>query len=105
VLRPPPVVRSLDDGLLSPDGGWVLYDSCLAGKRACESEPAPYAVFLIPSSGGKDRLLVHTIAYVVWSPRSDRTVAVKDEHTLVSLDLAGRLTVLDRDGIARELLA
>lgn len=94
------LVSNAIDGLLSPDGRWVLFDRCLASKRACESGPAPSAVFLIPSSGGKSRLLARSIEYAVWSPRSDRIAAVQDEHALVSLDLTGKVTVLDRGDTA-----
>ncbi len=82
-------------GTISPDGRWVLYDKCLARKAACESGPAPSAVFLIPSGGGKSRLLARSIEYPVWSPRSDRIVAVRHDDELISLDLAGHRHVLD----------
>jgi len=51
---------------------------------------------LIATSGGKPRLLARSTPYPSWSPRSDRIVALR-KNTLVSLDLAGNLRVLEHN--------
>jgi hypothetical protein len=57
---------------------------------------APFALFLVGSSGGKSRLLARNASYPTWSPRSDRIIAVR-KNTLVSLDLDGNLRVLEEN--------
>lgn len=94
------LVSKAVDGLVSPDGRWVVYLRCLASRRECDSGPAPSALFLIPSGGGKGRLLVHSTEYVVWSPRSDGIAAVQNDDTLVRVDLTGKVRVLDTGGVA-----
>src|ERR1041385_7358858 len=69
-------------GTPSPDGRWVVYEKCLASKAACQSGPAPSAVFLIPSGGGEGRLLARSIDYPVWSPA--RTASSRCAATLSS---------------------
>jgi Tol biopolymer transport system component len=83
-------------GALSPDGRWVAYNKCLASEERCQTGNAPFALFLIASSGGKPRLLARSTSYPSWSPRSDRIVALR-KNTLVSLDLDGNLRVLERN--------
>src|SRR6266540_5165446 len=90
------LVRQGIFGALSPDGRWVAYNRCLASRQRCQTGNAPFALFLIATSGGKPRLLARSTSYPSWSPRSDRIVALR-KNTLVSLDLAGNLRVLERD--------
>jgi Tol biopolymer transport system component len=73
----------------------VAYNQCLATWERCQTGNAPFALFLIPSSGGRPRLLARSTSYPSWSPRSDRIVAVRG-NALVSLDLDGDLRVLER---------
>src|SRR5919201_4604283 len=89
------LVRRAIFGALSPDGRWVAYNQCLATLERCQTGNAPFALFLIPSSGGRPRLLARSTSYPSWSPRSDRIVAVRG-NALVSLDLDGDLRVLER---------
>jgi len=88
------LVRQGIFGALSPDGRWVAYDRCLASQERCQTGNAPFALFLIGTSGGKPRLLARSTSYPSWSPRSDRIVAVR-KNMLVSLDLSGKLRVLE----------
>lgn len=90
------LVRQGSFGALSPDGRWVAYNRCLASRARCETGNAPFALFLIATSGGKPRLLAPSTSYPSWSPRSDRIVALQRD-ALVSLDLAGDVRVLERD--------
>jgi Tol biopolymer transport system component len=83
-------------GALSPDGRWVAYARCLVPFERCQMGNAPFALFLIGSSGGKSRLLARNTSYPNWSPRSDRIVAVR-KNALVSLDLDGNLSVLEEN--------
>jgi Tol biopolymer transport system component len=90
------LVRQAIYGALSPDGRWVAFDRCLASQQRCEVGGAPFALFLISTSGGKPRLLARLTSSPSWSPRSDRIVALRND-TLVSLDLGGHLRVLEPD--------
>jgi Tol biopolymer transport system component len=90
------LVRQGIFGALSPDGRWVAYNRCLASRERCQTGNAPFALFLIATSGGKPRLLARSTSYPSWSPRSDRIVALR-RNTLVSLDLAGNLRVLEQN--------
>jgi hypothetical protein len=90
------LVRQGIFGALSPDGRWVAYNRCLAPQERCRTGNAPFALFLIGTSGGKPRLLARSTSYPSWSPRSDRIVALRKD-TLVSLDLDGNLRVLERN--------
>lgn len=81
-------------GALSPDGRWVAYNKCLAAQDRCQRGSAPYALFLIASSGGKSHLLARSVSYPSWSPRSDRIVAVRN-NALVTVDLHGNLRLLE----------
>jgi len=83
-------------GALSPDGRWVAYNRCLASRTRCELGNAPFALFVIATSGGKPRLLARSTSYPSWSPRSDRIVALR-KGALVSLDLDGDVRLLERD--------
>jgi Tol biopolymer transport system component len=83
-------------GSLSPDGRWVAYNRCLASRRRCQTGNAPFALFLIGTSGGKPRLLARSTSYPSWSPRSDRLVALR-KNALVSVDLDGNLRVLEKN--------
>ncbi len=89
------LVRQGIFGALSPDGRWVAYNRCLASRQRCQTGNAPFALFLIATSGGKPRLLARSTSYPSWSPRSDRIVALR-KNTLVSLDLSGSLRVLEK---------
>jgi hypothetical protein len=89
------LVRQGVFGAVSPDGRWVAYDRCLAPPTRCLTGKAGYALFLVPSSGGKSRLLARSVTYPTWSPRSDRIVAVR-ENALVTIDLDGDVRVLER---------
>jgi Tol biopolymer transport system component len=82
-------------GAVSPDGRWVAYNRCLASQERCQTGNAPFALFLIASSGSKPRLLARSTSYPSWSPRSDRIVALR-KNRLVSLDLEGNLRVLEQ---------
>jgi WD40-like Beta Propeller Repeat len=81
-------------GALSPDGRWVAYNRCLASQERCQTGNAPFALFLIASSGGKPRLLGRSTSYPSWSPGSDHIVALR-KNRLVSLDLDGNLRMLE----------
>jgi hypothetical protein len=81
-------------GALSPDGRWVAYNRCLASPERCQRGNAPFALFLIATSGGRPRLLARSMSYPSWSPRSDRIVALR-KNALVSLDLNGNMRVLE----------
>ena len=81
-------------GALSPDGRWVVYDKCLGPLERCLMGNAPLALYLVATSGGNPRLLAHGTSYPTWSPRSDRIVA-ENRDGLISLDLAGKVTVLE----------
>src|SRR5437764_2084265 len=70
-------------GAISPDGRWIAYDKCLAPRERCQTGNAPFALFLIPTSGGKARLLARSTTYPSWSPKSDRIVGLR-RHLLVS---------------------
>jgi Tol biopolymer transport system component len=94
--HPRMLVRQGIFGALSPDERWVAYNRCLASRERCQTGNAPFALFLIATSGGKPRLLARSTSYPSWSPRSDRIVALR-KNTLVSLDLAGNLRVLERN--------
>jgi Tol biopolymer transport system component len=83
-------------GALSPDGRWVAYNKCLASQDRCQTGNAPFALFLIASSGATPRLLARSTSYPSWSPRSDRIVALR-ENTLVSIDLEGNSQVLEEN--------
>jgi Tol biopolymer transport system component len=89
------LVRGGIFGALSPDGRWVAYNKCLASLTRCQTGKAPFALFLVASSGGKSRLLARSTSYPSWSPRSDRIVALR-KNTLVSLGLDGNLRVLEQ---------
>ena len=89
------LVRQGIFGALSPDGRWVAYNKCLASRERCQTGNAPFALFLIASSGGTPRLLARSTSYPSWSPQSDRLVALR-KNTLVSLDLDGNLRVLEQ---------
>jgi Tol biopolymer transport system component len=89
------LVRQGIFGALSPDGRWVAYNRCLAPQERCQTGNAPFALFLIRTSGGKPRLLARSTSYPSWSPHSDRIVALR-KNTLVSLDLDGNLQVLEK---------
>jgi hypothetical protein len=82
-------------GAVSPDGRWVAYDKCLASRERCQTGNAPFALFLVATSGGKPRLLARATTYPSWSPRSDRILALR-RNALVSLDLDGNLRVLEQ---------
>jgi hypothetical protein len=81
-------------GALSPDGRWVAYDGCLAARERCRTGDAPFALFLVGTSGGRPRLLARATSYPSWSPRSDRIVALR-RNRLVSLDLDGHVRTLE----------
>ena len=89
------LVRQGIFGALSPDGRWVAYNRCLASREKCQTGNAPFALFLIATSGGKPRLLARSTSSPGWSPRSDRIVALR-KNTLVSLDLDGNSSVLEQ---------
>ncbi len=89
------LVRQGIFGALSPDGRWVAYNRCLASREKCQTGNAPFALFLIATLGGKPRLLARSTSYPSWSPRSDRIVALR-ENTLVSLDLDGNLSAIEK---------
>jgi len=93
--QPRPLVPQGIFGAVSPDGRWVAYDKCLASRKRCQTGNAPVALFLVATSGGKPRTLARATSYPSWSPRSDRIVAVR-KNALVSLDLNGRLHVVER---------
>jgi len=82
-------------GAVSPDGRWVAFSKCLAPRAQCETGNAPFALFLIATSGGKARLLAHSITYPSWSPRSDRIVGLR-KNVLVSLGLDGKIQQLEK---------
>jgi Tol biopolymer transport system component len=88
------LVRNAVYGALSPDGRWVAFGRCLASRDRCQTGNAPFALFLVATSGGKPRLLARAATYPSWSPTSDRIVAQR-RNELVRLDLDGRLRVLD----------
>ena len=88
------LVRNGIFGAVSPDGRWVAYDTCLASREACQTGNAPFALFLVATSGGKLRLLARSTSYPSWSPRSDRIVALR-KGSLVSIDLEGGIRVLE----------
>ena len=90
------LVRQGIFGALSPDGRWVAYNRCLAPRQRCQMGNAPFALFLVDTSGGKPRLLARSTSYPSWSPRSDRIVALR-KNTLVSLDLNGNLEILEEN--------
>jgi WD40-like Beta Propeller Repeat len=79
-----------EDAVLSPDGRWVAFDVDV---------PRPagdiYKLFVVSTRGGKPRLLGLVQSGATWSP-SDRIWAFKRDD-LVSIDLSGHVTVLDRD--------
>ena len=52
-----PLVRDGIFGALSPDGRWVVYSRCLASRVRCRTGEAPFALFLVATTGGKPRLL------------------------------------------------
>jgi Tol biopolymer transport system component len=81
-------------GVLSPDGRWVAYNRCLASQARCQTGNAPFALFLIDTSGGKPRLLARSMSYPSWSPRSDRIVGLR-KNALVSVDFHGNLRMLE----------
>jgi hypothetical protein len=89
------LVRQGIFGALSLDGRWVAYNRCLASQERCQTGNAPFALFLIATTGGKPRLLARSTSYPSWSPRSDRIVALR-KNALVSLDLDGKPRVLER---------
>ena len=82
-------------GAVSPDGRWVAYDRCLASRERCHTGNAPFALFLISTSGGKARLLARSTTYPSWSPKSDRIVGLR-RNLLVSIDLDGKTKLLER---------
>jgi Tol biopolymer transport system component len=90
------LVRHRIFGALSPDGRWVAYNKCLASQDRCQTGNAPFALFLIATSGATPRLLARSMAYPTWSPRSDRIVALR-KNTLVSIDLEGNSQVLEKN--------
>jgi Tol biopolymer transport system component len=90
------LVRQGTFGALSPDGRWVAYNRCLASRERCETGNAPFALYLIASSGGKSQLLARSTSYPGWSPGSNRILALR-KGALISLDLAGNVRVLERD--------
>jgi hypothetical protein len=90
------LVRQGSFGALSPDGRWVAYNRCLVSGEKCLTGNAPFALFLIATSGGKSRLIARSTSYPSWSPHSDRIVALR-KGALVSLDLAGDVRVLEQD--------
>jgi len=92
--KPRLLVRQGIFGALSPDGRWVAFNRCLGSQERCQTGNAPFALFLIATSGGKARLLARATSYPTWSPRSDRIVALR-KNRLVSLDLDGNLRVLE----------
>src|SRR5690348_11510291 len=55
--KPRLLVRDGLFGAVSPDGRWVAYNACLQPRERCEGGNAPFALFVIPTSGGKPRLL------------------------------------------------
>jgi WD40-like Beta Propeller Repeat len=89
------LVRGGVFGVLSPDGRWVAYNRCLASLTRCRTGNAPFALFLVASSGGKTRMLARSTSYPSWSPRSDRIVALR-KNRLVSLDLDSNPRVLEQ---------
>jgi WD40-like Beta Propeller Repeat len=82
-------------GAVSPDGRWVAYDRCLASRERCQTGNAAFALFLIPTTGGKARLLARSTTYPSWSPRSDRIVGLR-KNVLVSIDLDGNIKRLEK---------
>ena len=89
------LVRQGIFGALSPDGRWVAYSRCLASQARCQTGNAPFALFLIGTSGGKPQLLARSMSYPSWSPRSDRIVGLR-KNALASVDLHGNLRVLEK---------
>jgi Tol biopolymer transport system component len=82
-------------GAVSPDGRWVAFSKCMGSRERCETGNAPFALFLIATSGGKGRLLAHSITYPSWSPRSDRIIGLR-KNVLVSIDLDGKIKQLEK---------
>jgi Tol biopolymer transport system component len=82
-------------GAVSPDGRWVAYSKCLAPRKQCEGGNAPFALFLVPTSGGKARLLAQSTTYPSWSPKSDRIVGLR-KNVLVSISLDGKIKRLEK---------
>lgn len=93
--RPRLLVRHGFFGAVSPDGRWVAYNTCPQPNGRCGTANRPYALFVIPTSGGKPRLLADAM-YPSWSPRSDRIAALRNGR-LVSLTLDGDLRPLARN--------
>jgi Tol biopolymer transport system component len=90
------LVRHALFGAVSRDGRWVVFDRCLAARASCETGNAPFALFLISTTGGTSRLLARATSYPTWSPRSDRIVATR-KGQLVTIDLRGNLRILEAD--------
>lgn len=89
------LVRRGFAGAVSPDGRWVAYNACPETPTPCTNEDTPLSLFLIPTSGGKARLLARAAGYPTWSPRSDRIAALRNGR-LVSVTLDGDVRVLER---------
>ena len=77
------------DAVLSPDGRWVAFD-----VDAYRGRGTIYKLFVVSTRGSEPRALARTDSWPVWSPSSDRIVTYKG-IALVSIDLHGRVTVLD----------
>jgi Tol biopolymer transport system component len=78
------------DAVLSPDGRWVAFDVEVPRARG-----SIYKLFVVSTRGSKPRPLGLIDSWPTWSP-SDRIWTFKGKD-LVSIDLRGHMTVLDRD--------
>jgi Tol biopolymer transport system component len=78
------------DAVVSPDGRWIAFDADIDTGRG-----NIYKLFVVSTGGGKTRLLARTDSWPTWTPSSDRIWTFKGD-ALVSIDLRGHLTVLDR---------
>jgi Tol biopolymer transport system component len=80
-----PLVRGGSFPAVSPDGRWVAYMGCRDERELC--------LMLVPTSGGKPRLLLRQTGLPTWSPRSERMVTTHGE-ALVAVSLDGAVTVV-----------
>jgi Tol biopolymer transport system component len=98
--RPRKLVRGWG-GRLSPDGRWVAFQRCRRPRWNCGGSLPD--LWLVPSGGGRARLLSRWTSALGWSPDSRRIVAQRG-RLLASIEVAtADLTVLDRgkfDGVS-----
>ena len=88
--KPEPLVTSASfDGLskLSPDERWLAYESDETGQRQIYVRPYPAgpAIYQISTEGGR---------YVRWSPRGDELFYLKDDGTMMAVDVRTEGTAL-----------